>query len=144
MKLIKSGNVSCLSRRLAYFLELAKEDVKLCKTWIEEAQSYGFYTKQYLNNAKSLIKDCNSSCTQYQYIGQNTFSQGRGKAVNEIHIAYDFLSNEVQIIEEYFMFGANELIGTIGGHSGLFIGFSFYGFISTILEYIKRKFEVSS
>ena len=79
-----------------------------------------------------------------QYVGQNTFSKGRGKNANEILVTYDFLSNEIQIIEEYVMFGVNDLIGTIGGHSGLFIGFSFYGFISTILEYTKRKFELSS
>ena len=96
---------------------------------------------EYINNAKALVKDCNSSCTQLQYVGQNTFSKGRGKSANEIRVSYDFLSNEVQIIEEYLMFGVNDLIGTIGGHSGLFIGFSFYGFVSHILGYFQRQLQ---
>ena len=141
LKHFKSGTVNCLSRRLEFLLELAKHDIKLCETWLEEAQSYKHYLKEYYT--RNLIKDCNSSCVQSQYFGQTIFSKGRTNRVNEIEISYEFPSNEVQIVEEYLMFGFNELIGTIGGHSGLFIGFSFYGFISTILEYIKSKFELS-
>ena len=141
MKLIKSGNVTCLSRRVASFIKLTKSDIKLCETWSEEGQSYDFYMNEYKNNAKNLVQYCNSSCTQLQYVGQNTFSKGRGKTATSIQISYDFLTNDVQIIEEYFMFGMNDLIGTIGGHSGLFIGFSFYGFISTFFGYIQRQFQ---
>ena len=143
MKLFKSENVSCISRRLENYLKFAKDDIKLCEVWNEEIKSFNSYLQEFAKDAKNIIKDCNYSCTHIQYVGQNTFSKGRGKKVNEILVAYDFLSNEIQIFEEYFMFGINELIGTIGGHSGLFIGFSFYGFISTILEYIKKKVEVS-
>ena len=135
--------MSCLSRRLEYLLKLAKTDIKLCNTWTEDAYSYKYYFIQKAMNARNLIKDCNSTCIQSQYIGQTIISKGRSKRDNEIQISYEFPSNEVQIVEEYLMFGFNELIGTIGGHSGLFIGFSFYGFISTILEYIKSKFELS-
>ena len=85
------------------------------------------------------FQSCNSSCTQYQYIGQRTFSKGMNEKANEVYIGYTFPTNEVQVFEEYLMFGVNDLIGTIGGHSGLFIGFSFYGFISTILGYIQRQ-----
>lgn len=140
----KSENMSCISRRYQYLLELSNSALKLCDTWFEEAKSHDFYLKQYYTDARNLIKDCNSSCVQSQYIGQTIFSKGRAKNVNEIQISYEIPSNEVQIIEEYFMFSINELIGTLGGHSGLFVGFSFYGFISTILEYIKNKFELSS
>ena len=141
LKLFKSGTRHCLSRRLQYLLQLAKQDIKLCDTWLEEAESYKYYFQEYyVKNAKNLTKDCNSSCVQSQYIGQTIFLKGRTYRDNEIEISYEFPSNEVQIVEEYLMFGFNELIGTIGGHSGLFIGFSFYGFISTILEYIKSKF----
>ena len=139
LKVFKSGNVSCLSRRLQYFHTFVEDNLKLCETWREDVKSFSFYIHEYAKNAKNLIKDCNSSCNHMQYVGQNTFSKGRGKNANEILVTYDFLSNEIQIIEEYVMFGVNELIGTIGGHSGLFIGFSFYGFINTILGYIQRR-----
>ena len=142
MNVSKSKNMSCISRRYQYLLELSNSALKLCDTWFEEAKSHDFYLKQYYTDARILIKDCKSSCVQSQYIGQTIFSKGRTNRVNEIEISYEFSSNEVQIVEEYLMFGFNELIGTIGGHSGLFIGFSFYGFISTILEYIRSKFEL--
>ena len=113
-------------------------DITLCKTWYDEAQNYGVYLKMYYNNAKSLFKDCNSSCSHLQYNGQIIVSKGEGKS-NTIFVTYKFLSNEVQVFEEYLMFGVNDLIGTIGGHSGLFIGFSFYGVISSIFGYFQRQ-----
>ena len=122
-------------------MELSNSDLKLCDTWIEEAKSYEFFFKESIMNAENLIKNCNSSCVQSQYIGQTILSKGRAKNVNEIQISYEIPSNEVQIIEEYFMFSINELIGTLGGHSGLFVGFSFYGFISMVLDSIKRQFQ---
>lgn len=139
--MFKDGNVSCLTMRLKHFLKLAKYDFKLCETWKQESESYAFFIHQYSKNTKNFVKECNSSCTHLQYIGQNTFSKGRGKDPNKVHVSYDFLSNEIQVIEEYVMFGVNDLIGTIGGHSGLFIGFSFYGFVCQILGYFQRKLQ---
>ena len=118
---------------------MEKDDIKLCDTWIEESKSYEFYITKYINNAKYITKDCKTSCTHSQYIGQTTVAKGKRNKINEISVNYAFLSNEVQISEEYLMFAVNDLIGTIGGHSGLFIGFSFYGVISTIFGYFQRK-----
>ena len=91
------------------------------------------FTVQYLFNA------CDTSCILYQYEGQTNSRLGTAENTSMINFDYNFPSNEIQVFEEYFMFGVNDLIGTIGGHSGLFIGFSFYGSISTILDYIKKK-----
>ena len=85
---------------------------------------------------------CNSSCTQYQYQGRTSYTQYEGFE-NQVRFMYVIPSNEIQISEEYLMFGINDLIGTIGGHSGLFIGFSFYGFISEIIQYIQSKLQSS-
>ena len=46
---------------------------------------------------------------------------------------------EMQVQSEYLIYDFNGLLGFIGGTLGLFIGFSFYGFISTILGYIQRQ-----
>ena len=82
---------------------------------------------------------CNSSCTQHNYIGYTASSKKRSKISNEVGISFNFPYNEIQVFEEYLMFNVNNLIGTIGGHSGLFIGFSFHGFISKILECLQRQ-----
>ena len=82
---------------------------------------------------------CNAACTLRQYVGVKTFTKTKKIQPNEFIFTYNFPTNEIQVFEEYLMFGVNDLIGTIGGHSGLFIGFSFYGVISTIFGYFQRK-----
>ena len=125
---------------LASFANLVEVDLEICKTWEDEEKSFAVFLNNYSGKT---FNACNASCTQYQYVGVKTFSKLSKGGPNDIILNYVFPTNEIQVFEEYLMFGVNDLIGTIGGHSGLFIGFSFYGFISTILEYIKRQFEVS-
>ena len=107
--------------------------MKLCNTWKEEKEGSEILRDD------SLLYSCQSACIQSQYVGDHSSVHDEGIGSNKYIIIYMFTKNQVQISEEYFMFGINELIGTIGGHSGLFIGFSFYGFVSEILGYIQKK-----
>ena len=125
---------------MASYANIINVDLKLCQTFEDEEKSFAIFINNY--NGETLTS-CNASCTQHQYVGIKTSSKRTKVSPQQIFLTYIFPINEIQVFEEYLMFGVNDLIGTIGGHSGLFIGFSFYGFISTILEYIKRKFEVS-
>ena len=136
----KIYGASCFPVLLSGNLNLASERIELCDDWKEEIENY---VKIMYENYQDLFNDCNSSCTLYQYEGQTNIELPSTKNTSIVTFNYVFPSNEIQVFEEYFMFGMNDLIGTVGGHSGLFIGFSFYGFISTILGYIKNKFEVA-
>ena len=136
----KLSHASCFPVSLSGFLNLANEEVKLCDEWGEESENF---VKIFYENYQDIFNACNSSCTLYQYEGQTNFALAITDNTSIVTFNYVFPSNEIQVFEEYFMFGVNDLIGTIGGHSGLFIGFSFYGFFSTILQYIKRKLELS-
>ena len=139
VKYSKMYQTSCFPVCLSGNLILAKEEIKLCDNWIEEIKNYGkIFYNTYLSG--DLFIDCNSSCTIHQYEGQTNLELKSVDNATIVQFNYVFPSNEIQVFEEYLMFGVNDLIGTIGGHSGLFIGFSFYGFISTILDYIKKKF----
>ena len=141
MDLIKSqAQNPCLPVRLASYANIAKVDLKMCQTWEDEQNNFETFMNNY--NGETMTS-CNASCIQHQYTGVKTSTKRSKVGPNEIFLSYIFPTNEIQVFEEYLMFGVNDLIGTIGGHSGLFIGFSFYGFISTILEYIKSKFEPS-
>ena len=57
-----------------------------------------------------------------------------------IEIWYNIDSNGIEVHTEYLVYGINELIGSIGGTLGLFIGFSFIDllrqFINTIKNYL--------
>ena len=53
-------------------------------------------------------------------------------------IEYIFVKPETMTIhEEYYVMPTFDMIGAIGGHFGIFIGFSFYDFISSILNLFK-------
>ena len=138
ISLSRLSHSSCFPVSLSGFLNLASEKIKLCDKWEEENENY---VKMFNHNYKDLFNDCNSSCILYQYEGQTNFQFGATENTSIVNFNYVFPSNEIQVFEEYLMFGLNDLIGTIGGHSGLFIGFSFYGFICTIIEYIQRKLQ---
>ena len=50
-----------------------------------------------------------------------------------------FASTSVDIFEEILIFDEISLLGSLGGSLGLFIGFSFFGYITTLLHVIMDK-----
>ena len=134
----KSHGVKCLPTFLTSHINLSRVDIELCTTWKEEVEIKAKFVT--MLNA-DILNLCPTSCNKTQYNGKMTFWKGFKKDGNTISIKYSFPSNQVQVFEEYLMFGLNDLIGTIGGHSGLFIGFSFYGFFSQIIDFIKRHLD---
>ena len=55
-----------------------------------------------------------------------------------IEIWYNIDSNGIEVHTEYLVYGINELIGSIGGTLGLFIGFSFIDLLSRLINTIKK------
>ena len=136
MKAFKSHpDKPCLPLRMSY-LNDENYPIELCNTWEGERIGIGIFIK----NA-GLVSSCKTSCIHYQYMGDSSYIKSSNMHINETLISYIFTKDQVQISEQYVMFGVNELIGTIGGHSGLFIGFSFYGFISQILMYLQNHLQ---
>ena len=56
-----------------------------------------------------------------------------------VHFSISFTSKEVDIFEEILIVDEINLIGSLGGSLGLFIGFSFFGYITTFLDVIVDK-----
>ena len=55
-------------------------------------------------------------------------------------IGYDLIPPEkILVFEEYLVFDAFGMIGSIGGALGLCIGFSFSGVIASIVEFIQKR-----
>ena len=123
--------------RFKSFLNLVPEyvdEIGFCNSWKEEIENTAIvWTLQ-----MEIMNSCPTSCMQYQYKGEMSSWKGFTEDPNKIEVFYLFPTNRVQIFEEYLMFEFNDLIGTIVGHSGLFIGFSFYGFICRIIQYFQH------
>ena len=60
---------------------------------------------------------------QFDYLGQTS-----------IQLVFNFSSNTRWVHEEYYLFDEIGLLGSIGGSLGLFIGFSFFDYLSKILD----------
>ena len=56
-----------------------------------------------------------------------------------VHLSITFPSKDVTIFEEILIFDEISLIGSLGGSLGLFVGFSFFGYITTFLDVILDK-----
>ena len=50
-----------------------------------------------------------------------------------------FASNDADIFEEILIIDEISLIGSLGGSLGLFIGFSFFGYITSFFDVIVEK-----
>ena len=62
-------------------------------------------------------------------------------APKNVKLALKFESMAVEVSEEYLVYDFANFIGTLGGSLGLFIGFSYTGFIGGIIDYFFVKFQ---
>ena len=95
--------------------------IPMCSEPAEFSQWYEMV--DLLNIAKQF---CKKSCKITNY-----------KGISKIWIEYSYISNEIQVQHEYFIYGIDELIGSVGGILGLFIGFSFVDFLLKIINSVK-------
>ena len=80
-------------------------------------------------------KSCQIECKITEFTGKIRSNGKSQDNSTNIHI----LKPKMRIVtKEYLIYNEVGMIGTIGGSLGLFLGFSFYGAISDLLEFIKR------
>ena len=66
------------------------------------------------------------------------FTKGSTTIMN-IQFSFSFASQNVDVFEEVLIIDEISLIGLLGGSLGLFIGFSFFGYITTFLDAVLDK-----
>ena len=62
------------------------------------------------------------------------------EATRLVQLLLRFTSNKRNVYEEILIFDYLGLVGSTGGSLGLFIGFSFFGYVSPILDAVFDKF----
>ena len=77
---------------------------------------------------------CPRPCEKIEYQGMIKEYLGWGSERHIFFLTY-FLSNEMNVQEEYLVYNEADLIGIIGGNLGLFIGFSFHDILRRIIDF---------
>ena len=81
---------------------------------------------------------CPNSCKQYEYQGKMKSLNGFSNDSKSTGLDYLFLSGYIEVRKEYLLYEMDDVIGSIGGTLGLFIGFSFLGILKHFFEAIKN------
>ena len=87
-----------------------------------------------------LASKCPTPCEKVDYIGEVSRFNGGYDLFdsNEMAIQISFNTMDTEIYNEILTFDLATFIGTAGGSLGLFIGFSFTGFIWQVLDFFMR------
>ena len=82
--------------------------------------------------------ECPRSCSITQYSITNEYVK-EYSGDTSAYIVYKFASPSlmVNVFEEYILFDAIGMIGSVGGTLGLFIGFSFSNVITVVIKYVQ-------
>ena len=89
------------------------------------------------------IRNCLQQKEFKQYsarIGKNdvvydhTLTEDFYKDSMNIHFTFSLVSNRRNVYEEVLILDEIGLVGSLGGSLGLFVGFSFFGYVTPLLE----------
>ena len=134
MKQYGLSSMACIPISLITIQELSQIDPKLqiCKN----LTSIG---KQWKHVWKSR-EHCKNPCHLEEYFGRSQEWINHGKP-GTLTLQIYFVSNEVKVQEQYFIYNTVDLVGIIGGNLGLFIGFSFFDKIKQMISFITNRLQ---
>ena len=63
---------------------------------------------------------------------------GKPNKWNHYEFTYEFSEHPGKVFEEYLIYDIMDMIGSVGGTLGMFIGFSLDGVVTWVIGYIKQ------
>ena len=82
---------------------------------------------------RKLRSSCPISCEKIEYTVQKRDNQVTN--ANQVDVKVQFASTDIAIHNEVLIQELGNFIGTVGGSLGLFIGFSYTGFVGQLIDY---------
>ena len=105
------------------------------------------YSKNYVGELFhyfwTAVKYCKNPCEIVEYFGRSQEWFGFDSQ-GTLTLNIFFVSNEVKVQEQYFIYTEVDLIGIVGGHLGLFIGFSFFDKIKQMISFFLNRLELKN
>ena len=104
---------------------LTNEETKCMYKYWAFADDFNIYTQ---------FKQCLKPLTTTLYEANPVQLEGQVNATNSVDLLFGYASNEMEIKEEALMIGTSTYIGSVGGSLGLFLGFSFFTYLSCCID----------
>ena len=130
----KISSSPCILLSLTTIQELSQIEPKLevCKHLISVEDQWRFVWKS--------GDQCKDPCHLEEYFGRSQEWIDYNKP-GTLSLQIYFVSNEVKVQEQYFIYSTVDLIGIVGGNLGLFIGFSFFDKIKQMISFITNRLQ---
>ena len=96
-------------------------------------------TKCYFS--ENTTNNCLDPCNIEIYTEKNYIIERKNDKKN-MTLIIKYESMAIKVSEEYLVYDFANFIGTLGGSLGLFIGFSYTGFIGSIIDILFEKFQI--
>ena len=80
---------------------------------------------------------CPLSCEKISYDVQKRIMDSTSKS-NQMTVRITYATTDIEIHNEVLIQELGNFIGTVGGSLGLFIGFSYTGFVGQLIDYFIR------
>ena len=90
------------------------------------------------------LEECQRSCTQIDYYANVMDSNTIDRFWPDNHdkeICYGYATTVIKVDEEYLIYGFADMVGSVGGSLGMFLGFSFFDQIFHLLEMIQERIK---
>ena len=92
---------------------------------------------------KKIESKCKKSCSNLNYLGQVSMNMPMpqdDQMWNTYFLSYTLTNDEfmANVYEEYIIYDTFDMIGSVGGTMGMFVGFSMTGVISLVINYLKN------
>ena len=135
------GFNKCITNRYRSVFDMySNTTLQKCKTETESIQNYVAMTKCYFS--ENTTNNCLDQCHIEIYAEKSHVMERTNDKQNmTLIIKYDTMA--IKVSEEYLVYDFANFIGTLGGSLGLFIGFSYTGFIGSIIDILFEKFQIS-
>ena len=84
-------------------------------------------------NPMPALYDCPKPCKIITYTGSIIEHSYYNASANEASFSFE-ADTVIKVAKELLVYDTNDMIGSIGGSLGLFLGFSFFGIASTFID----------